>query len=315
MDYRQLAVSCPWCPDSKHYRRAVDLRQHANADHLEMLEGTPDGILSENNCYWVAKFPDTYASVINPTKADSLEAQAVTKLLHKKKQDLVVGSEQEVEDEVELGKLVLSSDNIKAVFNIVGGDVGEWYEATIKPETMGNQTAKLLGIPEEYVEKMGSVVAVFPGGQEGTLGDADLADATASWSPLKTPDSNSIQLLSVSLRGCKPLWKSTERRGEAIGENCVREGRYRNRIEWRGKEMERVERRSKDSESEDRRRKEQLPRAERRKWTGGKRKDGEGRDEETPREGRKGEIVKRREEEASGERRKGKIRKRREEET
>ncbi|XP_063443738.1 uncharacterized protein LOC134724566 [Mytilus trossulus] len=72
--HKRLSVICVWCPEEKSYRRMVDLKEHVMAHHRSKIELMPYSFLSENNGFWMANYPETYAKVILPSNENSQEA-------------------------------------------------------------------------------------------------------------------------------------------------------------------------------------------------------------------------------------------------
>ncbi|CAG2256847.1 unnamed protein product [Mytilus edulis] len=72
--HKRLSVICVWCPEEKSYRRMVDLKEHVMANHRSKIELMPYSFLSENNGFWMANYPETYAKVILPSNENSQEA-------------------------------------------------------------------------------------------------------------------------------------------------------------------------------------------------------------------------------------------------
>ncbi|XP_071151379.1 uncharacterized protein [Mytilus edulis] len=72
--HKRLSVICVWCPEEKSYRRMVDLKEHVMAHHRSKIELMPYSFLSENNGFWMANSPETYAKVILPSNENSQEA-------------------------------------------------------------------------------------------------------------------------------------------------------------------------------------------------------------------------------------------------
>ncbi|CAG2236996.1 unnamed protein product [Mytilus edulis] len=72
--HKRLSVICVWCPEEKSYRRMVDLKEHVMAHHRSKIELMPYSFLSENNGFWMANYPETYAKVILPPNENSQEA-------------------------------------------------------------------------------------------------------------------------------------------------------------------------------------------------------------------------------------------------
>ncbi|CAG2190690.1 unnamed protein product [Mytilus edulis] len=52
----------------------VDLKEHVMAHHRSKIELMPYSFLSENNGFWMANYPETYAKVILPSNENSQEA-------------------------------------------------------------------------------------------------------------------------------------------------------------------------------------------------------------------------------------------------
>ena len=72
--HKRLSLICVWCNDEKSYRRMVDLKEHVLASHRSRFEIMPSNFLTENNGFWMANYPETYAQVIQPSNENSVEA-------------------------------------------------------------------------------------------------------------------------------------------------------------------------------------------------------------------------------------------------
>ena len=170
--HKRLSVICVWCPEEKTYRRMVDLKEHIMTNHRSKIELMPNSFLTENNGFWMANYPETYAKVITPSNENSVEAMKarieilefigrVGNTVRTKEQwvqgwkcpkDLVKGTEEDDEkdaprkiyspsrpniyEDLELKALTLGIDNCTAIFQLDLGVTIRDYQVILRDDVM-----------------------------------------------------------------------------------------------------------------------------------------------------------------------------------